>query len=120
MTGRRPPRVALATCAQMPHLDPDLANPPQALAWNIDKHYLAGLDSAGLVVVPTSWLPPGEIDPEGMLAQLTRWRGRWVVKPTVSLAGLDTGAYDLGEAAERRRLVEHVRRLQRNGRATML
>jgi hypothetical protein len=97
-----------------------VANPPQALAWNIDKHYLAGLDSAGLAVVPTSWLPPGEVDPEGMLAQLTGWRGRWVVKPAISLAGLDTGAYDLEEEAERRGLVEHVRRLQRDGRAAML
>jgi glutathione synthase/RimK-type ligase-like ATP-grasp enzyme len=113
------------------HLDPaafiawaeqagPMVNPPQALAWNIDKHYLAGLGAAGLAVVPTSWLPPGEADPEGVLAQLTGWRGRWVVKPAISLAGLDTGAYDLGDAVERRQLIEHVRRLQRAGRSTML
>jgi hypothetical protein len=43
-----------------------------------------------------------------------------VVKPTISLAGLDTGAYDLGDFVERRQLIEHVRRLQRAGRSTML
>jgi hypothetical protein len=42
-----------------------------------------------------------------------------VLKPAVSLAALDTGRYQLGDAWERRLAVQHLRRLQTTGRMVM-
>jgi hypothetical protein len=35
-----------------------LANPPDVVAWNTDKRYLAGLAAAGVPIVPTTWVDP--------------------------------------------------------------
>jgi hypothetical protein len=90
---------------------PRLANPSAAIGWNTDKRYLQELDLLGVPVVPTTWVEPGQ-----------RWTadgdGEWVVKPSVSLAALDTGRYRLPR--ERALAVEHVQRLGRQGRTVML
>ena len=39
---------------------PRLANPAAAVAWNTDKRYLGELSAAGVTVVPTVWVEPGE------------------------------------------------------------
>ena len=39
---------------------PRLANPAGVLAWNTDKRYLADLPDAGVPVVPTVFVSPGE------------------------------------------------------------
>ena len=53
-----------------------LANPADVVEWNTDKRYLAELAAAGLPVVPTTWLAPGEAwaPPES---------GEYVIKPSV-------------------------------------
>jgi hypothetical protein len=38
----------------------NLLNPPVAVAWNSDKHYLADLAAAGIPTVPSSFLEPGK------------------------------------------------------------
>jgi glutathione synthase/RimK-type ligase-like ATP-grasp enzyme len=92
---------------------PRLANPAATIAWNTDKRYLRELERSGVPMVPTTWVRPGE-----------RWAapadGDWVVKPAVSLAGLDSGRYRLEDADERRLAIGHVHRLQRPGRMVMV
>lgn len=136
------PRVALATCAALPDLDPDdrlvleplaargidavpaiwddptvdwsafdltvvrntwdysgrrdafvgwargvprLANAADVIAWNTDKHYLAELEAAGLPIVPTAFVEPGQRH----LLELCR-DVDVVVKPTVSAGSQNT------------------------------
>jgi glutathione synthase/RimK-type ligase-like ATP-grasp enzyme len=68
----------LAWAAAVPHL----ANPLEVLRWNTDKGYLTGLAAAGVPVVPTLRLAPGEpYDPPA---------GELVVKPAVSAGARDT------------------------------
>ena len=44
-------------------LDGRLRNPPAVLRWNSDKRYLSDLASAGLPVVPTIFVSPGDGQP---------------------------------------------------------
>jgi len=92
---------------------PNLANPARVLWWNTEKRYLLDLQEAGVPILPTDWVNPGE------------WweapdEGEWVIKPSVSLSSMDTGRYRLADAAERRLAVEHVRRLQAQNRLVMV
>jgi len=81
---------------------PRLANPAAVLAWNVDKRYLADLDAAGVPVVPTIYIGPGEPIP-------ARPEGEVVVKPTVSAGSRDTLRLDdPGEVAAQ---IAHVHRL---------
>lgn len=92
---------------------PRLANPAGTVEWNTDKRYLAELAAAGLPVVATDWISPGD-----------HWTppaaGSWVVKPTISAGSLDTGRYDLADPTEREHAVAHVHRLQAAGRPVMV
>ena len=64
---------------------PRLLNPAPVLAWNTDKRYLRDLEGAGVPVVPTTYVAPGEtyVPPPGEV----------VVKPTVSAGARDTERY---------------------------
>jgi len=86
---------------------PRLANPADVLAWNTDKTYLQALASAGVPVVETTWLVPGDV--------FTPPAGPYVVKPTVSAGARDTAAYDGGADAS-----AHVQRLLAAGRPVMV
>lgn len=56
---------------------PNLANPAPVVRWNLDKVYLAALSAAGVPVVPTTVVSPGE---------RPVWpSGEFVVKPTVGV-----------------------------------
>ncbi|HEX5542744.1 MAG TPA: hypothetical protein VFX60_14480 [Micromonospora sp.] len=92
---------------------PELLNPADIIDWNTDKRYLEQLVGAGVPVVPTTWVEPGQewIPPAA---------GEWVVKPAVSAGSKDTGRYDLLDADHRRLAVEHVARLQAAGRLVMV
>lgn len=76
---------------------PRLVNPAPVLAWNTDKRYLAEVAGAGLPVVQTTFLDPGEPLPAGLPEEL-------VLKPTVSAGSRDTGRFrpaeELGAARE--------------------
>ncbi|GAA1791440.1 hypothetical protein GCM10009682_11810 [Luedemannella flava] len=92
---------------------PALANPAATVAWNTDKRYLAELAAAGVPVVPTTWLSPG--DPVELPAD-----GEWVIKPAVSAGSVDTGRYNLTDPSHRALALSHVARLVEAGRVTML
>lgn len=91
---------------------PALANPAEVVEWNTDKRYLAELANAGVPVVPTTWLAPGEAWTPG-------GSGECVIKPTVGAGSVDSGRYDLADADHRRLAAEHVARLHAAGRAVM-
>jgi glutathione synthase/RimK-type ligase-like ATP-grasp enzyme len=89
---------------------PRLANPADVIRWNTDKAYLRELVEAGLPVVPTSWLSPGD---DVVLPR----NGEYVVKPAVGAGGRDTARY-LPEHADLAR--EHAQRMLAEGRRVMV
>jgi hypothetical protein len=66
-------------------LDGRLRNSPEVVRWNSDKRYLSDLAAAGLPVVPTAFVFPGD--------GLPPLDGEIVVKPAVSAGGRDTGRF---------------------------
>ncbi len=90
---------------------PRLANPGDIVAWNTDKRYLSELAEAGVPVIPTGFVGPGETwSPPA--------EGEWVVKPTVSAGSQDTARYALPAQLEAARA--HVTRLTAAGRTAMI
>ncbi|HEU4425546.1 MAG TPA: hypothetical protein VFR67_23675 [Pilimelia sp.] len=92
---------------------PALANPADVVAWNTDKGYLADLASAGVPVVPTTWVAPDET----WHAPLA-WE--YVIKPAVGAGSLDAGRYRLADPRDRALATAHVERLQAAGRVVMV
>ena len=86
-----------------------LLNPPAIVRWNADKRYLADLAAAGLAVVPTRFVEPG--DATGDLA------GEVVVKPTVSAGARDTGRFGPEAHDDARALIASI---HRGGRTAMV
>jgi len=87
-----------------------LVNPLSVIRWNTDKRYLAALEQAGIPVVPTTYVAPGEEAPEHVLA------GHIVVKPTVGAGSRGAGLIrDDVDAA-----VAHVRMLHAQGQVAMI
>ncbi len=72
---------------------PGLVNPLQVLRWNTDKRYVADVAAAGLPIVPTTFLAPGEPLPADLPPE-------FVLKPTVSAGSRDTGRFTDREPAE--------------------
>ncbi|WP_053202048.1 ATP-grasp domain-containing protein [Jiangella muralis] len=95
------------------HTVPRLLNPAKVVEWNTDKVYLRELAAAGLPVVPTTWLAPGDA------AELPE-SGEYVVKPSVSAGSADTGRYDLADDAQRALAVAQVEKLLARGSTVML
>jgi glutathione synthase/RimK-type ligase-like ATP-grasp enzyme len=87
-----------------------VVNPPALVRWNLDKRYVAALAQAGLPVIPTVYVAPGES---------LRWEGAddFVVKPTISAGARDSGRYTARDLAAAR---AHVTRLHAAGRTAMV
>lgn len=64
-----------------------LENPLDLVRWNTDKTYLRDLEAAGIPIVPTQFLDPGD-DPHGWVPP--EGSATFVVKPTVSAGSRDT------------------------------
>ena len=79
-------------------------NSAEVLRWNIDKHYLNDLASAGIPIVPTTFVDDSQVL-ERMLSASTNL-GNVVVKPTVSAGSNDTALH-----AEDKSAVVHIREL---------
>lgn len=95
-----------------------LINPPAVIRWNTDKHYLAELARAGVPVVPTRFVEPGESAAERLETFLTQESApEWVVKPAVGAGSRDAARYARGEE---RTACAHVERLLEAGRSVML
>lgn len=86
---------------------PRLANPAGVLAWNTDKRYLADLADAGVPVVPTVFVSPGEpfVPPAY----------EHVVKPSVSAGSMDTVRFAAKEDSS-----PHAQALLDAGRTVMV
>jgi O-ureido-D-serine cyclo-ligase len=67
-----------------------ILNPVSVVEWSLDKTYLRDLAGAGVPIVPTTWLEPGD-------AVRIPDRGEIVVKPTVSAGAADTRRFALPE-----------------------
>ena len=88
---------------------PRVLNPLPVLRWSTDKRYLAELEAAGVPVVPTRFLEPGEpFEPPA---------GRFVVKPVFSAGGRSSARYEPESAAT---AAAHVAELHAEGRAAMV
>ena len=83
---------------------PRLANPADVIEWNTDKRYLGELAAAGLPVVPTTWLSPGDV-------VVLPGSGRHVLKPAVGAGSLDAAAFSMHDAHEAAVAQAHVARL---------
>lgn len=86
---------------------PRLANPAGVLAWNTDKRYLADLAEAGVPVVPTDFVSPGE--------PFTAPTYEHVVKPSVSAGSADTLRFAAGADS-----TPHATALLEAGRTVMV
>lgn len=102
-----------------------LLNPPDVVAWNTDKHYLAHLHRAGVPVVPTRFVEPGDSAWRALDAFLEGGQGtvtagaavpftQFVIKPSIGAGSRDTARYRVSERERARshlvRLVETERR----------
>jgi glutathione synthase/RimK-type ligase-like ATP-grasp enzyme len=66
-----------------------LWNPPETVLWNLDKHYLRGLERAGVALPVTRWLPIGEVLDLPALLRQAGW-SQAVLKPRVSASAHGT------------------------------
>lgn len=96
-----------------------LLNPAEVLVWNTDKRYLRDLADAGVDIVPTRFLEPGD-PPPATLDDLGYRSGEVVVKPAVSAGSKDTARYAIDDPDDAARALDHARRLVREGRVAMV
>lgn len=87
-----------------------LANPASVMRWNTDKRYLADLAAAGVSVVPTRYLAPG--DPLEIPDD-----GEFVVKPTAGAGARYAARYEKGEYEA---AVRHIERMHGEGLTAMV
>jgi O-ureido-D-serine cyclo-ligase len=111
-------------CASMTRL----LNPPAVVRWNTDKHYLIDLARAGVPVVPTRFVEPGDdahaaLDAFLASAASTLTVGErcefaeFVVKPAIGAGSRDAARYGRDAAGQAR---AHLLRLVAAGRSVML
>jgi glutathione synthase/RimK-type ligase-like ATP-grasp enzyme len=86
-----------------------LHNAPPLVRWNSDKRYLGDLAEAGVRVVDTRYVGPGD-PPPGL-------EGEVVVKPNVSAGGRDTGRFGPGTYGL---AVELIEAIHASGRTAMV
>jgi hypothetical protein len=86
-----------------------LHNAPELIRWNSDKRYLGDLARAGVAVVETTFVEPGEAPPPLV--------GEVVVKPTVSAGAKDSGRFSARTYDDALALVD---RIHASGRTVML
>ena len=100
----------LEWCAHV-HSASRLFNPPDVVAWNTDKHYLATLAAAGVPVVPSTFLQPGE-NPATLPDH-----AEFVVKPAVGAGARDARRYTRGRRDD---ALAHATRLLDGGRSVLV
>ena len=87
-----------------------MLNSLPVLEWNTDKQrYLTDLAAAGVPVVPTEFVAPGE--------ELPAPDGPFVVKPAISAGGRSSARF---EAGERKAACSLVTRIHADGRTAMV
>ncbi len=93
-------------------------NPLPLIRWNTDKHYLAQLAAAGVAVVPSAFIEPGE-DAAAVLKRFLEKQPQpeLVVKPAIGAGSRDTQRYLRSELAA---AVAHAKRLLDAGRSVLV
>jgi glutathione synthase/RimK-type ligase-like ATP-grasp enzyme len=91
-------------------------NSPATLRWNLDKRYLRELEAAGVPIVPTSWVEPGDGPTTGDI-DVALPDGEVVIKPSISGGGHGTARYRPDEHEDAR---AHARDLVASGRTVMI
>ncbi len=95
-----------------------LLNAPQIVRWNTDKHYLAELARAGVPVVPSTFIEPGENAERALTAFLGRdSTAEFVVKPSVGAGSRDTQRHVRTQLAA---AVAQAQRLLDGGRSVLV
>src|SRR3954469_15994498 len=94
-----------------------LVNPGEVVRWNTDKHYLAELANAGVPVVPSTFVEPGEDASRALDAFLANAGDEFVVKPSVGAGSRDAQRYARGE---RDAATAHAKRLLDENRSVLL
>lgn len=96
-----------------------VCNPQQVVRWNLDKHYLAELQRAGVATVPTSFVEPGDDAGAALREFLHRHAAaaELVVKPVVGSGSRDAQRYGREEQPA---MLAHVARLLAERRSVLL
>jgi O-ureido-D-serine cyclo-ligase len=94
-----------------------LVNPREVVRWNTDKHYLAHLATAGVPVVPSTFVEPGDDAGRALDAFLADAGEEFVVKPSVGAGSRDAQRY---ARDERDAALAHARRLLDANRSVLL
>lgn len=94
-----------------------LFNPLEIVRWNTDKHYLAELAAAGVPIVPSAFVEPGQPAQRALDAFLAGGSGEFVVKPCVGAGSRDAQRY---ARDDRRDALAHVERLLDADRSVLL
>jgi O-ureido-D-serine cyclo-ligase len=95
-----------------------LLNPIDVIRWNTDKHYLRDLESAGVAIVPSAFVEPGEDAAAALAAfQQAHPTGEFVVKPAIGAGSRDAQRY---HANDRDAARTHVQRLLEGKRSVLL
>jgi hypothetical protein len=98
---------------------PRLVNPAPVLVWNTVKTYLADLAAAGLPVVPSRFVEPGDVE-SGDVEPGERVGlpdGEYVLKPAIGVGSRDAGRYGPADAAQ---AAAHLARLAGSGRTALI
>jgi glutathione synthase/RimK-type ligase-like ATP-grasp enzyme len=95
-----------------------LLNPLPVVSWNTDKHYLAELAAAGVPVVPSTFVEPGE-EAARALALFLRAHAaaEFVVKPAIGAGSRDAQRYARSQVSD---ATAHVQRLLDKQRSVLL
>jgi O-ureido-D-serine cyclo-ligase len=95
-----------------------LINPEPVVRWNVDKHYLKDLDDAGVSIIPSRFVEPGQ-DPRRAIEDMQSISDaeQIVVKPAVGVGSLDVQRHDRANGHDMR---AHAQRLIDAGRSAIL
>jgi len=95
-----------------------ILNPLSVVRWNTDKHYLAQLAAAGVAIVPSAFVEPGE--EAGLAVQnflASHAQAEIVVKPAIGAGSRDAQRHRRTDAPT---AVAHVKRLLDANRSALL
>jgi O-ureido-D-serine cyclo-ligase len=94
-----------------------LVNPGEVVRWNTDKHYLAHLAKAGVPVVPSTFVEPGEDAGRALDAFLANAGDDLVVKPSIGAGSRDAQRHG---RHERDAALAHAKRLLDANRSVLM
>ncbi|HEY6986493.1 MAG TPA: hypothetical protein VH375_10445 [Rhodanobacteraceae bacterium] len=94
-----------------------LLNPRDVVRWNTDKHYLGHLAGAGVPIVPSTFVEPGDDAGPALDRFLAAQSAEFVVKPSIGAGSRDAQRYSRDERDD---AALHVKRLASARRSVLL